>query len=107
MMDPAGWRCEDLPKKAKILKTATILKEQLMGEEKSSVANKLKEMEKDLKIIKAKLTATMPHETQVVEKELRKKEEEGKMKAAENNKDKEVAKAESRRMQLTKRWKHW
>ena len=42
-----------------------------MGEEKSSVANKVKEMEKDLKIIKDKLGAATPHETQAVEKELR------------------------------------
>ena len=93
MMDPAGWRCEDLPKNANILKTATILKEQILGEEKSSVANKVKEMEKDLKIIKAKLGATTPQETQAVEKELRKKEAEGKLKAAEVKKAKEVAKA--------------
>ena len=96
MMDPAGWRWEDLPKNAKTLKTVTILKEQVMGEEKSSVANKVKEMEKDLKIIKSKLGATTPQETQAMEKELRKKEAEGKMKAAEIKKAKEVAKAEKK-----------
>ena len=62
-MDPAGRRYEDLPKNTKILKTETLLEEQIMGREKSTVANKVKEIEKDFKIINAKLGATTPQET--------------------------------------------
>ena len=64
-----------------ILRAARALQTQILKDKNNMMSSRLKGMEQDLRIIKTKLWAATPEETQAVEKNLKKKEEEQKIEA--------------------------
>ena len=76
-----------------VLRAARALQTQTLKDEINMMSGRLKGVEQDLRIIKTKLGAATPEETQAVEKNLKKKEEEQKIKAKEVKRSKEINKA--------------